>query len=74
MSHAHGLHIIYPVISCLQLSPENRINLLCIIVSCENTPDVLINIFTEAAIAGLDRINEQVLYIHVYCCVEKYVH
>ena len=62
MSHAHGLDIIYPVISCIQLNPENRINLLCALESCENTPEVLVNIFTEAAITGLDKINEQVLY------------
>ena len=49
--------------SFLQLNSENRINLLCAVESCENTPEVLLNIFTEAAIAGLDKINEQVLYI-----------
>ena len=64
LTHACQVHmtlVAYPVISCLQLNPENRINLLCAVESCENTPDVLINIFTEAAITGLDKINDQVL-------------
>ena len=50
----------HPVVYCLQLTPENRINLLRAVESCESTPDVLVNIFTEAAIAGLDELNEKV--------------
>ena len=45
---------------------ENQINLLCVLESYENTPDLLANIFTEAAIAALDSINEQVLFIFFY--------
>eukprot|EP00731_Ephydatia_muelleri_P024237 Em0016g508a len=42
-----------------KLNPENRINLLCAIVSHDNTPDSLVNIFTEAAIAALDMLSEK---------------
>ena len=51
---------IYTILFLLQLNPENRINLLCMLESCEGTPDLLVNIFTEAAIASLDLINDQV--------------
>ena len=59
----------------LQLNPENRIHLLCVLESCEGTPDLLTNIFTEAAIAAVDMINEQVCahvmlyFTHLHVCI-----
>ena len=58
--HVHTVLVAHPAVYRLQLNPENRINLLCAVETCENTPDILINIFTEAAIAGLDMLNEKV--------------
>ena len=58
----------------LQLNPENRIHLLCVLESCEGTPDLLTNIFTEAAIAAVDMINEQVrAYVMLYTCMYVFI-